>query len=77
MFLDDAQADTERSPALAEPIVKRCGCGAAYTAPEWRALRLVGNQQVNEDEFIELRNCASCDSTISIELPWAELETWP
>jgi hypothetical protein len=48
-------------------IVKTCSCGRAYTQAEWKMLPLAGNGVYEDDwEVMELRNCFSCKSTMSI-----------
>jgi len=49
--------------------MKTCRCGQHYDAKSWRGLRLVGVQEDGDGGNLELRNCASCGSTIAIELP--------
>lgn len=56
-------------PPPPPPAVKLCGCGRTYDAPEWRALHLVGYQEDGEGGELELRDCASCLSTIALEVP--------
>jgi hypothetical protein len=56
-----------RAAVVASPhdVVKRCACGASYTAATWAALVLVGH--VDDDgERVELRNCGACGSTIAL-----------
>jgi hypothetical protein len=43
---------------------KRCGCGRTYTANGWAELAVVGLMRATNGEVIELRNCASCQSTL-------------
>ncbi len=51
---------------LAE-IVKRCECGARYDIRAWKGLTFMGLQDMeNGDLFLELRDCACCESTISL-----------
>lgn len=48
--------------------IKVCACGRHYTRIAWRALPLVGIQQVDEQpsaDDIELRNC-ECGSTLGL-----------
>ncbi len=47
---------------------KTCACGAEYTRDEWSELRFVGYLD-DGDGRLELRDCASCGSTIAVELP--------
>lgn len=50
-------------------MLKRCACGVSIRSREaWRALRLVGVQDLGEGERAELRNC-SCGSTLMVEIP--------
>lgn len=63
-------ADTIPPPPLPAPEpIKVCGCGRAFDAYEWRALRHVGDQDDGEGGVLELRDCTSCGSTIAIEIP--------
>lgn len=59
--------------ARTEPPVKACACGLQFSVDAWRALRLVGIQEIPADahgpeERLELRDCP-CGSTIAVELP--------
>lgn len=52
--------------------IKQCGCGKAYTKPEWDNLHKVGQLHTPADEFgpdeiLELKNC-SCGSTMALEV---------
>jgi hypothetical protein len=52
-------------------VVKRCACGRAYTATQWRELRLCGYMGgAHDDAHYEIRNCV-CGSTIGVKAPWA------
>lgn len=60
--------------SASKPVLT-CGCGRAYDAEQWKALRLAGHApQYNEDGTehatlrLELRNCV-CGSTRAIEVP--------
>lgn len=55
-----------RCQAIAQIVVKTCGCGRRYTDAEWKQLKLVGVQD-DGVERIELRSC-TCRSTIAIVL---------
>lgn len=49
---------------------KKCSCGKTYSKAEWEALPLLGCQPTEEDDFayvLEMKNCTSCGSTITIE----------
>jgi hypothetical protein len=59
---DEQVAETLRPP-------KPCSCGATYDAAAWRALRFVGIQDAGDGELLELRDCATCSSTLAIEFP--------
>ena len=54
-----------------QPVFKRCTmCGREYTAEDWQRLEFLGVQQCRQYGFAdqELRNCASCRSTLAVEL---------
>ena len=59
-------------------IVKRCECGARYDIRAWKGLRFMGLQDMEDgDLFLELRDCAWCESTISLAVHVAfEAEGW-
>jgi len=44
--------------------IKQCACGESYTKAEWKELRFVGEQKL-DDGKLELRDCV-CGSTIAI-----------
>lgn len=46
-------------------IVRRCSCGAEYTAAEWEALERTEDASYPWGEVLELRHCAVCTSTMS------------
>lgn len=47
--------------------MKQCSCGRQYTADEWARLPLVGYlPQGDAEPRLELRNCASCRSTLAM-----------
>lgn len=50
---------------MADAVIKRCACRAAYTKAQWSALHCVG-QSADGGEPYEMRVCASCGSTIAI-----------
>lgn len=50
------------------PPIKRCSCGAAYSAETWAMLHFVGLQDDGDGGELELRDCR-CASTLAIELP--------
>jgi hypothetical protein len=45
-------------------IVKRCACGAAYTADAWARLSFCGDMCIG-DAMAELRNCV-CGSSLAL-----------
>lgn len=57
-------------------LVKECACGARYDRHSWSSLKPPrnGEEQVTPadaegpEERLQLRNCAFCDSTISVKL---------
>lgn len=51
-------------------VVKRCACGASYTAATWAVLVLVGHVD-DEGERVALRNCGACGSTIALPVDGA------
>jgi len=58
-------------------IVKRCECGARYDIGAWKGLTFMGLQDMEDgDLFLELRDCACCESTISLAVHVAEAESW-
>jgi len=50
-----------------EPIIKTCGCGAAYTLGQWQSLLFCGVIQPDDGEFAEMRTCR-CGSSITIRV---------
>ena len=55
-------------------LVARCSCGCAYTADQWNALPLVGDQPDGEGGVLELRNC-TCTSTIAAQVQGLDTNT--
>jgi hypothetical protein len=55
-------------PCVTSPVVKRCGCGRAYSARQWERLHYVGRIDDCGEPTIELRNCMACGSSIAIEI---------
>ena len=61
-----------------------CSCGLAFTADEWRALPLVGTQEIvagprgEPPERLQLKNCPSCQSTraVCVEVFSTEAGGW-
>lgn len=51
-------------------VVKSCECGARYALRAWKRLRFRGLQEMDDEGelFLELRDCACCESTISLEV---------
>jgi hypothetical protein len=49
--------------------VKVCQCGRRYSAWTWGQLHLIGLQ-----EFLELRNCRRCSSTLARVVPWVSAD---
>lgn len=47
--------------------MKRCACGRVHDPAAWAALPLVGIQDPEEPDAIELRNCP-CGSTIAVRV---------
>jgi hypothetical protein len=54
-------------------IIKTCACGAEYSLPRWKKLKLVG-YHADDVERLELRNC-TCGSTIAITVDWKKGRT--
>lgn len=64
--------DPETRKLFVESWPKKCSCGHEITENEWETLQYVGIQYVPRDMGIpdlELRNCPSCHSTISVAVP--------
>ncbi len=57
----------ECAPTILPPPFKKCACGNHYTMAQWNSLRLIGQQDYEEDgdKKLELRDC-TCGSTIAI-----------
>ena len=67
-----AMDDPETRELFVESWPKKCGCGHEISEDEWETLHYVGIQPVPEALGIpdlELRNCPSCGSTLSIAVP--------
>ncbi len=58
-------------PSCREPF-RACGCGASYSFSEWRTLRRIGFMAIDADDVadVELRICAVCRSSITVEIPY-------
>lgn len=57
-------------------MVKRCACGTEYSETEWASLPPPPGgsfQDFGDGTGAELRNCESCQSTLAVEVPRAEL----
>jgi hypothetical protein len=52
-------------PPLEDQFPKVCGCGAVYSAEQWRQLRERG-RYCDDVEALELRDCGECLSTIAV-----------
>jgi hypothetical protein len=65
--------------ALVMLIKKTCSCGRTFTPTQWRALPLVGIQQLDGGVFTDMRNCPDpCGSTLlgpdlTVARDWLEL----
>lgn len=54
-------------PPPSDPFPKTCGCGARYDGEAWKDLVSRGPQPTDPGKHLELRICAACGSTLSIE----------
>lgn len=65
--------EQQLAPTEPPPAPKACTCcGATYDAAQWDALPYVGIQDGGPGyPGLEMRNCASCKSTLIVELPFA------
>jgi hypothetical protein len=64
--------DPEARDLFVESWPKKCACGHVITEDAWETMRYVGVQKVPADygmPDLELRNCASCGSTMAIAVP--------
>lgn len=48
------------------PLIKTCSCGCSYTREQWKELRHVGVQEIPGNESLDLRDCATCRSTMAV-----------
>lgn len=61
MSKEEQEADT-----LPAPPYKSCGCGQVFTVVEWSEdLEHVGIY-VDEVEYLDMRNCPACKSTLAV-----------
>lgn len=59
-------------------VFKTCGCGVTYSKEEWVALKYIGTQKTEDEThvfFLEMRNCAKCNSTIGVEVSYPKSES--
>ncbi len=52
-------------PARTAPL-KRCECGQAFTALQWRALAFTALERMSDDLVIEIRECSGCRAKLGI-----------
>jgi|HubBroStandDraft_4_1064222.scaffolds.fasta_scaffold458541_4 hypothetical protein len=58
-------------------VVKRCACSAEYDAASWDALQRAGRSTgpwFDGETWLDLRLCAACRSTITIEVEPPDVE---
>ncbi len=46
--------------------LKRCDCGHAFTALQWRALAFTALERMSDDLAIEIRECAGCRAKLGL-----------
>lgn len=69
MEITSEQVSETFSAAFGEQTKLCNSCGAVYTAITWERLPLLGFQEVDEDLYVEFRNCPNCHSTLG----WNEM----
>ena len=59
------------APSTVPPPAVRCGCGRAYTAPEWAALPAYVRWVFDDGSSAVLKHCVGpgCKSTLATEEP--------